>query len=50
MEEGSMKAMRSVPVTLIERDGETSMPPGGGLAMVVAGSLVFWAAMIWMVL
>lgn len=49
VEEGSMK-MQDMPATLIEREGETSMPPGGGLALVVAGSFLFWAAMIWIVL
>ena len=45
-----MKAMREMPSSLIERDGESSLPPGGGLAFVIAGSLVFWAAMVWLVL
>jgi hypothetical protein len=34
----------------MERDGESSLPPGGGLAIVIAGSFLFWAAMIWVVL
>jgi hypothetical protein len=45
-----MKTLHDVPPTLIERDGETSMPPGGGLAIVIVGSLMFWAVMIWVVL
>lgn len=45
-----MKTAHSVPVTLIESEGERSLPPGGGLAIAVAGSLVFWAVTIWMVL
>jgi hypothetical protein len=40
----------NVPATLLERDSETSLPPGGGLAMVIVGSFVFWAALIWAVL
>ena len=45
-----MKTLPDVPQTLIERDVHSSMPPGGGLALVVAGSFLFWAAMIWIVL
>ena len=42
--------MKHVPVALIERDDAASLPPGGGLALVIMGSLMFWAAMIWIVL
>ena len=45
-----MKTMREVPMSLLEREGESSLPPGGGLAVVIAGSFVFWAAMVWLVL
>jgi len=45
-----MKSLREVPPSLLERDGESSLPPGGGLAIVIAGSFLFWAAMIWVVL
>ena len=45
-----MKTMREVPASLLEREGESSLPPGGGLAGVIAGSFLFWAAMVWLVL
>ena len=45
-----MKTMREVPASLLEREGESSLPPGGGLAVVIAGSFLFWAAMVWLVL
>lgn len=45
-----MKTVRDVPASLLERDAETSLPPGGGLALVIAGSFLFWAAMLWIVL
>lgn len=45
-----MKTLREVPPTLVERDGDGKMPPGGGLAIVVIGSILFWSAMLWIVL
>lgn len=42
--------MRDIPSTLVERDQETAMPPGGGLAIVVVGSMLFWASLLWIVL
>ncbi len=45
-----MKILREAPATLFERESEAGLPPGGGLAIVVLGSIVFWAALIWVVL
>lgn len=45
-----MKMLREVPASLIEREGESSLPPGGGLAIVIAGSFLFWAALAMLVL
>lgn len=49
-EEGRMKSVGEIPPSLLERDGETGLPPGGGLALVIAGSILFWGALIWVVL
>lgn len=45
-----MKTLQDVPSALVERDGDSKMPPGGGLAIVIAGSFLFWSALIWLVL
>ncbi|MBO9712525.1 hypothetical protein [Sphingomonas sp.] len=45
-----MKLPGEPPLTVIERDDASSLPPGGGLAIVVAGSMLFWGVLLWFVL
>lgn len=42
--------MRNIPSTMVDRDHESALPPGGGLAIVIAGSMLFWASLLWVVL
>lgn len=42
--------LREVPMALAERSAESSLPPGGGMVIALGGSLLFWAALVWLVL
>lgn len=45
-----MNAYDEAPVPMFDTEGPSSMPPGGGLGLVIAGSFIFWAVLLWAVL
>jgi hypothetical protein len=45
-----MKTLHDVPADLGDRDADRALPPGGGLLIAVALSILFWGILVWMVL
>jgi hypothetical protein len=45
-----MRTLHEVPASLIERQDEGSLPPGGGLVIAIGGSILFWGMLVWLVL
>ena len=45
-----MKTLHDVPAGLADQGAERALPPGGGLLIAVAVSILFWGILVWMVL
>jgi len=45
-----MKAYREMPLSLFERDAEAELPHTGSLIVAAGVSLLFWAALVLLVI
>jgi hypothetical protein len=45
-----MKTLHDVPPSLIDRDADRALPPGGGLLIAVGFSVLVWAALVWVLI
>ena len=45
-----MRSLHNIPPSMVERDSDRTVPPGGGLLIAIAVSVAFWGALVWLVL
>ena len=45
-----MRSLHNIPPSMVERDSDRTVPPGGGLMIAVVVSFAFWGALVWLVL